>query len=75
MGVFFLLLLVAGCYSFCLFVCLFVSFFFFFFFFFFFLGGGGGGFGFVYLNKKDHSTILILFRRPFSGTIATVKDT
>ena len=60
MGVF-LLLLVVGCYSF------------FFFFFFFFLEGGGGVFGFVYLNKKDHFTILILFRRPFSGTLATVK--
>ena len=66
----------------CLFVCLFVSLFFgfflgffvFFFCVFFFFLGGGGVFGFVYLNKKDHSTILILFRRPFSGTLATVKD-
>ena len=42
--------------------------------FFFFFWGGGGGFGFVYIHKKDHFTILILFRRPFSGTLATVKD-
>ena len=68
MGVF-LLLLVVSCYSFCLFVCccfffvLFVVFF-----------GGGDGFGFVYIHKKDHFTILLLFRRPFSGTLATVKD-